>query len=130
MQNNILFFDGVCGLCNKSVDFLIRIDKKKRILYAPLQGETAKIQLPPNAIQSLDSIVFQQNGKLYTKSDAALKVLYTLGGSWKLSGILFILPKVVRDVFYSFIARYRYVWFGKKETCRIPTKEERDLFLP
>jgi len=130
MKNNIVYFDGVCGLCNKSVDFIIRHDKKKKLLFTPLQGETAKLNLHSTVLESFDSILFQQNNQLYYKSDAAIKIMYTIGGLWKSVIILFIFPKFIRDAVYSFIAKYRYKWFGKKESCRIPTKDEREQFLP
>jgi predicted DCC family thiol-disulfide oxidoreductase YuxK len=130
MNSNIIYFDGICSLCNQSVDFIIRRDKRDTFLFAPLQGETAKQYLPKQSTEELKSIVLQQDGILYYQSDAALKILYSLGGFWKLSALFFIIPKFIRNYIYSIISKNRYAWFGKKSTCRIPSPEERKRFLP
>ncbi len=123
----IIFFDGVCGLCNKSVDFLIVRDKKQIFLFAPLQGETAKQKLPP--VADMESVVLLDEKGMHDKSTAALKILIRLGGIWKLSVIFFAVPKFIRDPIYNVIAKNRYKIFGKKESCRLPTPEERVRFL-
>lgn len=126
---HIVFFDGVCGLCNKSIDLLVRLDKKRVLRYAPLQGETASRLLPPEDTSSLQSIVYYSRGKRYDRSDAVLRLLTDLGGGWKILHAFTLIPAFLRNALYSGIARHRYRWFGKKESCRIPTKEERSLFL-
>jgi predicted DCC family thiol-disulfide oxidoreductase YuxK len=134
MSNNsglpIVYFDGVCGLCNHFIDFLVRVDKKNKLLYAPLQGETAIKNLGINPEKELDTVIFQNARGIYIKSGAALRILYTVGGFWKIFIVLLMVPAFVRNFFYDVIASNRYKWFGKKETCRIPTKEERAKFLP
>lgn len=77
----------------------------------------------------MDSFVLYQNGKVYKRSTAALKVLMLLGGFWKLAGIFWIVPAFLRNAVYDFIARNRYQWFGKFDQCKIPTPEQRSLFL-
>lgn len=130
MEQNIVYFDGVCGLCNRFVDFLIRKDKKQKLLFAPLQGETAAKNLGIDPGQEFDSVIFLEGDKLYYKSSAALRILSSMGGSWKLMRVFLIIPGFLRNFVYDIIANNRYKVFGKKEACRIPTKEERQKFLP
>ncbi len=125
---NIIFFDGVCSLCNAFVDFLISRDKKKNFRYAPLQGQTATERLPLSRVK-LASVVYLKDGMMLTQSDAALEMLSDLGGVWSLVSILKLVPHSLRDSIYSVIATNRYKWFGRRETCRLPTKDERTLFL-
>lgn len=130
MVTKIIFFDGVCGLCNRFVDFVIPRDKKRRFRYAPLQGETAKNKIGHlTELQTLKSVVYYEDGKTYTRSSAVLQIVAQLGGPWWLAKIFFLVPRFLRDHIYEFIAEHRYQWFGKRETCRFPTPEERELFL-
>jgi predicted DCC family thiol-disulfide oxidoreductase YuxK len=129
IPNRIVFFDGVCGLCNKTVDFLVQWDKDHRLRYAPLQGYTARRLLSTMYIEDLDSVVYYRDGQYLVRSTAVLRLLLDVGGWWKLLSIFLILPAFVRDFVYYFIARRRYKWFGKRDACRMPTKEERALFL-
>lgn len=124
----IIFFDGVCTLCNGFIDFLIKRDTQKRFHYAPLQGQTAFERLPMSRLK-LESIVYLKDGITLTHSDAALSVLQDLGGLWNLVSLFKIFPKQLRDSVYKIIALNRYKWFGRRETCRVPTKDERRLFL-
>lgn len=124
---HIVLFDGVCGLCNQSVAFLIKIDRDKRLKYTPLQGEFAKT-LPIKA--NIDSIVFYDDGVLYYKSTAILKLCATLGGVCKVTSLFYIIPSFLRDGLYDLVAKYRYRLFGKTERCSLPTKEQKELFLP
>jgi predicted DCC family thiol-disulfide oxidoreductase YuxK len=130
MEKNIVYFDGVCGLCNSFIDFLMRNDKRNRLFFTPLQGETAAARLGLNPTQKFDTVMFEEKGKIYSKSGAGLRILYTIGGFWKIFIILLIFPPFIRNFFYDIIANNRYKWFGKKESCRMPTKEERAKFLP
>ena len=130
MAKNIVFFDGVCGLCNYFVDFIIRQDKHNNLLFAPLQGETAAKELNPAITKNFDTVIFNKNGKLYFKSGAGIRIFYEAGGFWKIIIILLIIPPFIRNFIYDIIANNRYKWFGKKESCRIPGKEEQVKFLP
>lgn len=126
----IVFFDGVCGLCNSSVDFVLRRDKAGRIRFAPLQGETAAKLLPSADREGLDSLVFWDNGRLYRRSSAIVRILWRLGPLWRFLGsLLWVVPVPLRNVGYRLVAKRRYRMFGKKETCRLPTPEERDRLL-
>ncbi len=126
-QNPIIFFDGYCGLCNRSVDFLIKRDKKKIFRYAPLQSDVAKKFL--GTLPDISTFILFENGKIYYRSDAAIRAVSRLGGFYKTAFLLRIFPKFLRDAVYNFIAKNRYRWFGKSESCRVPSKEERELFL-
>ncbi|MBL7994144.1 DUF393 domain-containing protein [bacterium] len=128
-QKPIIFFDGVCGLCNRAVDFLIRHDKKRIFLFAPLQGKTASMELPGSLTNHPETIVCKDGNSLYYKSDAILHIMVKIGGVWKLTAFCYILPTFIRDFFYDLVANSRYKIFGKKESCRIPSPEERTLFL-
>lgn len=128
MQNSeqIIIFDGICGLCNRSVDILIKLDSQKQFKYTSLQGTFVKtLEINPN----IDSIIFYGDSTLYYKSTAILKIFNALGGLWKLANIFYVIPRVVRDFIYDIIAKYRYNIFGKMESCRMPKSEEQALFI-
>jgi predicted DCC family thiol-disulfide oxidoreductase YuxK len=125
----IVFFDGICGLCNRTVDFLLRKDKQRLFRYAPLQGTIAKNILPAEYITSLSGIAYYRNEKLYFKSDAALMISWDLGGLYRLAIVFWIIPRFIRDGVYNHIARNRYKWFGRNQACRIPSPSERNFFL-
>jgi len=125
---HIVFFDGVCGLCNLSVDWLMQQDKKQLLRFAPLQGPTAAKLLSERS-SNLSSVVFWSGEAYYEKSDALLKIMALPGMRWKWLLVFRIIPRSARDFIYDIIARNRYKWWGKKETCRIPSHEEKNLFL-
>lgn len=127
----IVFFDGVCGLCNGFVDFMIRADRQAVLRFAPLQGETARRLLPelPESTEEW-SINLWEQGRLHRASDAALLAAVRMGGVFRLARIFLIIPTGWRNGIYRWVARNRYRWFGKKESCRIPSPAERDRFLP
>jgi predicted DCC family thiol-disulfide oxidoreductase YuxK len=128
-NQHIVFFDGVCGLCNRAIDFLMRKDKRKVLLFAPLQGTTASALLPLGEATSLSSMVYYSKGKISYRTRAILNMLWDMGGWWILTALFRIIPPFIRDVFYNWMAASRYKLFGKKDTCRIPTVEERGRFL-
>lgn len=122
----IIIFDGICGLCNRSIDILLKLDKQKQFKYTSLQGEFIKT-LDIDA--DIDSIIFYEDGTLYYKSTAILQILRSLGGIWVFINVFYIIPKVVRDYLYDVIAKYRYQIFGKMESCRVPKIGEQALFI-
>lgn len=129
-QNDvILFFDGVCGLCNGLVDWLLPRDHHRQLKFATLQGVTAKALLPPENITDLDTVVVWYRGKVLLRSDAILACLTQLGGSWRMVAVFRIIPAFIRDAIYDLIARNRYRWFGQRLTCRMPLPGERLRFL-
>ena len=125
-MQSIIIFDGVCGLCNKSIDILIKLDHNKIFKYTSLQGDFVKtLDIPEN----LDSIVFYEDHTLYYKSTAILKILRSLGGLWVFTNVFYIIPRFIRDFIYDVIAKYRYHIFGKMESCRMPKKGEQERFI-
>lgn len=127
----LLFFDGVCGLCSRSVDFVLARDRRELFQFAPLQGETARQLLPPADVNDLNSMVLLVEGRSFRKSSAAVRVLWRLGFGWRLLSVFaWLVPLPLRDLVYDLIARNRYRLFGKHETCRMPTPAERSRFLP
>jgi predicted DCC family thiol-disulfide oxidoreductase YuxK len=127
----VIFFDGVCGLCNRFIDFVIRRDRGAVFRFAPLQGETARGRLPDSDVREINTMVLWEEQGVFRKSTAAVRILIRLGGVWRvIGGALRLVPRPLRDAGYSLVARYRYAIFGKKETCRMPTPAERARFLP
>jgi predicted DCC family thiol-disulfide oxidoreductase YuxK len=124
-QSRIVFFDGICILCNRSVDFILKRDRKKRIKFASLQSGFANDFLHKHQYEMAgkDSIIFFENGKIYSKSSAVIKIAGYLGFPWFLARSLYVIPLRLRDTIYDYIARNRYRWFGRRETCRMPDKE-------
>jgi len=126
----IVFFDGVCGFCNAVVDWIIKRDQKARFRFSPLQGETAKLILSGEERARVDTIVILKNGRTFKHSNAIAEILLDLGSPWRELGfILRSIPEVIRDLGYNAVAKIRYRIFGKSETCRLPTPEERTRFL-
>lgn len=128
----LLLFDGVCNLCNRSVQFVIRHDKGKIFLFAPLQGKSARRVLSELGVTSVlpeqgGSVFLIYKGKLYSRSDAVLETLRLLGWGW--TAVARIIPKGFRDSIYDWIARNRYRWFGRREACMVPTPELKARFL-
>lgn len=134
MENGkkIILFDGVCNLCNGSVQFVIKRDKKDRFRYAALQSEVGQQLVQERHIDTkeVDSIILIEPGVAYfTKSDAALEIAKDLGGVWRLMALFHWFPRSIRNFVYDFVARNRYKWFGKKEACMVPTPELQAKFL-
>ncbi len=126
----IVFFDGVCGLCNGFVDFILAWDPGGRFRFAALQGETFRgVDLGEARAGQPTSIVLWDNHRAYIKSDAVLRIFEGLGGGWALLTLLRLVPASGRDFVYDLVASNRYRWFGKRDTCRLPSPEERDRFL-
>ena len=128
-SRNVVFFDGVCHLCNGFVDAIISRDKEHILAFAPLQGSTAKELLPEAHRLKLDTVIFYESGKIHHRSHAILKILTKLGGPYKIFGLGWIIPGFLRDILYNFIAKNRYAWFGERNVCRIPTPAERSYLL-
>ena len=128
---HIIFFDGVCNLCNSSIDFIINRDASRNFRYAPLQSTFAKKLLKENQVDtnSMTTMVLLKNDRLYFRSDAALEIARDLTFPWPVFYIFKIIPRFIRDWVYGLVSRNRYSWFGKRDTCRVPTAEEKSLFL-
>lgn len=132
-EKKIILFDGVCNLCNRSIQFIIKRDSKDVFRFASLQSDLGKKLLAERNInpQETDSIVLiEPNVAYYTKSSAAIEIAKELGGLWSLIGVFnYILPENIRDHIYGFIAKNRYKWFGKKDECPLPTPEQKRKFI-
>lgn len=127
---DVIFFDGVCNFCNASINFIIDHDYTGRYRFAPLQSDLGQKTLQQYGYSTVefDTILLVRDGKLYEKSTAALEIArYLRGWSWLYAFSIF--PRFIRDSVYGLVARNRYRIFGKSETCRIPTPEERTLFI-
>ena len=124
----VIFFDGVCGLCNAWVDFILKRDRAGIFSFAPLQGNYAK-EMEPEASKNLNTMIYLVSGQRYYRTGAILRILRDLGGIWYLAWVFWFIPFFIRDFLYGLIARNRYRIFGKKENCRIPTPKEKVRFL-
>ncbi|NKB23153.1 MAG: DUF393 domain-containing protein [Kiritimatiellae bacterium] len=127
----IILFDGVCNLCTASVHFIIKRDPRNRFRFCPLQSSTGQgllvqYNLPQHEI---NTIVLIHGERCYTKSAAGLEIVRGLKGLWPLLYVFVIIPPCIRDRIYGFIAKNRYRWFGRKETCVMPSPEMRQRFL-
>lgn len=131
IEKTVVFFDGVCNLCNSSVQFIIKRDRKNKLFFASLQSDYAIKNLPSTLSDNdaLKSIILKEGSKIKTKSSAVLTISKTLSGFWPFLYIFMIIPKFIRDGIYDFIARNRYKWFGKKDHCMIPSPELKGRFI-
>ncbi|MBB2150925.1 thiol-disulfide oxidoreductase DCC family protein [Pedobacter gandavensis] len=138
--HGLIFFDGICNLCNHTVQFIIHRDQHDYFRFAALQSEAARDQLvflnPANnrtALkenqEELNTIILLENGKVYSRSTAALRIVRRLGGLWPLLYSLIIIPPFIRDFFYHLISKNRYRIWGKQESCMIPSPELKSKFL-
>lgn len=131
-MSDIILFDGICNMCTASVQFIIKRDPNQKFSFASLQSDVAKeLLIKHNKVsKEVDSVVLiTEEGRVFDKSSAALRIASKLKGGWKLFAILLVVPPFIRDVVYQFIAKHRYNWFGKKEKCMLPTPQQKERFL-
>lgn len=128
-QKPVILFDGVCGLCNRFVDFTLRIDRRHVFLFSPLQGKFAAHQLSSDLTFNLRSIVVIEEGKIHMRSDAVIYICRRIGGIWSFASVFLLVPRFIRDAVYDFIANNRYRWFKKRDSCRLPAAKERAFFV-
>ncbi|SED23411.1 Predicted thiol-disulfide oxidoreductase YuxK, DCC family [Tenacibaculum sp. MAR_2009_124] len=131
-NKQLILFDGVCNLCNSSVQFVIKNDKKNSFLFASLQGDTGLKIIDHFNIdrQKTDSILlFTPEKKIYSRSKAALLIASKLKFPLNLLSIFLVIPSFIRDIIYDYIAKNRYKWYGKKDACYLPTLELKSKFL-
>lgn len=130
-MDKILFFDGYCSLCSHLVDQMIRIDKQGVLKFASLQGETAKKLLPSEFVMKVDvdTVLYLRQGQVFDRSTAILMSLRDLGGAWTMVSAFLLVPKFLRDLIYRLVARNRFTFFKRRETCRLPTASEKERLL-
>ncbi|WP_436515678.1 thiol-disulfide oxidoreductase DCC family protein [Ekhidna sp. To15] len=131
IRKPVILFDGVCNLCDSSVQFIIKRDKKGKFDFASLQSVYAKEHLPSSFTKEEDlrSIILQQGNNIKVKSTAALTIAKNLSGLWPALYAFIIIPRFLRDWVYDIIAKNRYKWFGKKDQCMIPSPDLRSRFI-
>jgi predicted DCC family thiol-disulfide oxidoreductase YuxK len=129
-NNQVILFDGVCNLCSGSVQFILKRDKEKKFMFASLQSNYGQALLKQLGLptDTFNSFVLYEDGKIFTRSTAALKMFAQLKG-WGWVKIFWVVPKFIRDAVYNLVAKNRYRWFGKKEECWVPTSELKARFL-
>lgn len=130
-MTDIVIFDGVCNLCARSVQFILRHEAEPRFSFSPLQSAAGARLLGSHGFPTADveSFVLISDGKVYTRSTAALRIARHFKGAWQLLRAFWLVPRPLRDFLYDFVARNRYSWFGKAESCMMPTPELRARFL-
>ncbi|MDH5427016.1 MAG: thiol-disulfide oxidoreductase DCC family protein [Nitrospirota bacterium] len=127
----IIVFDGVCNFCNAFVNFVIDRDPQHRFHFDMLQSPPAQdiLQQFQLSTDDYETFLLIEEGRLFTKSTAALKILRHLGMPWSLFGMCLMIPRQIRDPFYDFVAQHRYQWMGKSDSCRVPTEEDKKRFV-
>lgn len=124
----IIFYDGNCGFCHQSVQFILKRDRSKIFHFAPLQGKTAEACLPRHLREDTDSLILLNEEGHFIESTGALKILCSLGNIYALAGVFLWVPSSIRDFFYKWIARNRYRWFPRV-SCLVPSTDETNRFL-
>lgn len=131
--NPVLLYDGVCGFCNKSIQTIITYDKKGSLKFAPLQSKLGQEIIARHDLKDIDSVVFVDRSsdteRVFIRSNAALHIAGYLGGWWKLFQVFYIVPRPIRDFCYELFAKYRYRFFGKYDSCMLPSPEIRARFV-
>lgn len=127
----VILFDGVCNFCNGFVSFIIRHDKRSRFKFAALQSGYGRKLIEYFSIPgySMETVLLYDNKKIFTRSEAVIRILTSLGGIWKLMGIVRIIPYFILNIVYNFISKRRYFIFGKRESCLVPSPEINSRFL-
>jgi len=130
-QKRIVYFDGVCNLCNWAVQFIIHRDKQKKFSFASLQSNYAKMHLTHGNGQDIkfDSVILQDEGAIKVRSEAALGIARQLDGPWRFLAVMKVIPVSWRDWLYNVVSTNRYRWFGRRDECMIPNPELQSRFL-
>ena len=129
MENNIVYFDGVCNLCNALLHFLMKYDSDKNLLFSWSKSDYAILTLPKNVLEYTDtSIIFYRNGNFYKKSEAIFEILKQINSPIKFLSYLSFIPLKYTDYLYDVISKHRYKIFGRKNICTIPSNFDKDRF--
>lgn len=126
-----VYYDGTCGLCHRAVRFIIRRDRHKRFVFAPLQGPRGQhaahvLGLDP---EQTTSLILEMDGRWFMRSDAAWRIAARLDGAWPLLSVLRLVPRFIRNALYDFVAQRRYRWFGRDESCPLPAPDMAERFM-
>lgn len=127
----VLLFDGVCNLCNASVQWVLLRDHKGKFKFAALQSEFGRMALEKHGLdqQDFDTVVLVEDERIWLRSDVPLQIAKRLGGAWSLLYVFSLVPRFLRDAVYNWIARNRYRWFGRREVCMMPRPEWKHRFI-
>lgn len=130
-EKSILLFDGYCNFCSSTVQFVLKKEKHPELYFASLQSESGKYLLSRFQIDPLktDSLVLIEHGKAHVKSAAALRLAKHMKGAYPMLAVFLIIPEFIRNAVYDYIARHRYKWFGKSESCMVPDNTVKQRFL-
>ena len=130
-SEHTILFDGVCNLCNGFVQFVIKKDRADRFKFGAQQSDAASLLLKGRELDpsDLSTVLYLKGGRLLTRSSAVLHIFKDLGGWWSLAFAFMVIPRILRDLVYKWVARRRYRWFGERESCMIPTPELRAKFI-
>lgn len=130
-KRHIIIFDGVCNFCNDSVNFIIRRDPDKKFAFTPMQSELASELIEKHGVENVgvDTFLLIKDEQCYVRTDAALEIAKELSGNWYLCSGFRIVPRTIRDWFYKLFARNRYVIFGRKQQCMVPSPELLERFV-
>ena len=130
-MNDVVIFDGVCKLCTGSLTFILRHEAAQELRFAPMQSAAGKQLMQKFGIDpaQMKTFVVIADGRAYVRSDAAIRVSRFLRGGWRLLGMVRVVPRPIRDYVYDLVARNRYRWFGRHDTCIVPTSELESRFI-
>lgn len=131
IPSKVILFDGYCNLCSGFVQFILRHDRKKKFRFASLQGQYGQQLLQEQGLPTsgFDTFILSADGRLYTRSTGVLHIVKELPGGWPLLYPFIIIPEIIRDGIYNWVARNRYAWFGKRTQCWLPRPEWEERFL-
>ncbi len=129
MEGRIVFIDGHCVLCNGLAKYILKHNRDNTVLVASLQGDTAAKNLPLDKLKNVDTVLYLRNGVLYERSSAALHVISDIGGWRKLIKLFFIFPERLRNWVYNGVVKHRYKWFGKNDSCELPSDLTKSRIL-
>ena len=128
---NVILFDGVCNFCNGTINWILQHDKKNEFRFATLQSTYGKQVVERFKLTSdyLDTVILIENEKVYLRSQAILRIIKRIGGIYSILGIFSIVPAPILNFFYNIVAKYRYRWFGKRESCMVPDASIKQKFI-
>jgi predicted DCC family thiol-disulfide oxidoreductase YuxK len=129
--SGVIVFDGVCLLCDRSVQFVLAHDRRRLYRFAAVQGTAGSQLMRSHGLdpEAPTSMLLVEDGRVWTESDAVLRIAAGFGGAWRLTALVRLVPRALRDAIYRFVARHRYRWFGKRDRCMLPDARTAERFL-